>query len=147
MSAFSTFISTLAGMSVSDGSTAYTAKYQSTLRQAVPSMECPYRFITPFDDDAAHDGELLNKTRVRTDFTLTDLMLYAPYGEGYGWAQYASALDTYVGNWVDAIRDRMAAFCAAGAQGVTYSIRRTVISYAGENYYGVRATVTIREFN
>ena len=147
MSGFSTFVTTLAGMSVSDGTTTYTAKRQSTLRQAVPSMECPYRFVTPFDDDAAHTGELITKTRVSTDFTLTDLLLYAPYGEGYGWAEYASKLDAYVGNWVDAIRDKMADFCTAGAQGVTYTIRRTVISYGGQDYYGVRATVTIREFN
>lgn len=147
MSNLVTFITTLAGMSVSDGTNTPSCLYHSTLKAPVFEGDCPVRLILPADDDNANDFDFIALGQANAiTWQLADLLLIAPAGDQFGWAEHALAIDTYCGDYATALVALRTTFGNLNANIVNLSMRRGTYTYGGTEYFGVKIIVTIQEF-
>jgi len=141
----------LAALSVSNGFQNVAIKNIFEVDRGYDSADCPIAVVLPSDDDAP--GEY---TPIALDssgmivWSIPVLYLDAPVEEGQGWMQHARSVAAFAENFVQAIIDAKALFCANNTMMIGLTARRGVYSYpagSGIRFYGVMFTVRVKDFS
>lgn len=149
MSQLSEIYTALAAKVVTVGATNVAAKDVSELPQSVETGVMPIRLLLPFNEKAGGD-ELSIVTFGRTatiDWRITDLLFWASAGQGSGLANAAPSLVAYKAAYVDMIRQMRWPQGVGDVVGL--ELRPGDFEWPRGSqrwYYGVAATVTVREF-
>jgi len=140
----------IAALSVSNGFQNVPVKNIFEVYRSYASGDCPVCLVLPADDDAPGDFvPLALDSSGYVLWTIQVLYLEAPVEEGQGWLQHARGVATFAENFVQAIIDAKANFCANNTMVVGLTARRGVFSYPGgsnSSYFGVMFTVRVKDF-
>lgn len=103
MSQIGTIIQNIANMSVNG----ITAKYNNTIRSNIESANLPYRFID-HRNAGIEIGEsvrvTLGSTTTRTDWVITDIMLYRAVNAGINQGTVSLDVYGYMGEYASSVR-------------------------------------------
>lgn len=143
MSQIGTIIQSIAGMSVNG----ITAKYNNTIRSNIESVNLPYRFID-HRNAGIEVGESARVTlaggTTRTDWVITDIMLYRAVNAGINQGTISLDVYGYMGEYASAVR----AIATSKYVILRVSGKTELLEYpeqSGRAYDGVVMQVFLRE--
>ena len=143
----------VAALAVEANGAVVTVYEPDEFKRNVESADCPKRIILPSTEGDVHQwqGVSYGVTSMMT-WVIKDLLLYRPAEEGMGWYEVGYALDNYVDSYATklaAANHSSTGFCSETAEVLGVSFQVGVFQYpigAPRSYYGVMATLTIKEF-
>jgi hypothetical protein len=140
----------IAALTVTDGTDTVTIDDIDKVERGYTSASCPRLLLLPGDDEGGLDLTLIGiDTSSAIVWNIPALYLQAPAEEGLGWRQYAVKVATFVENFLQALIDAKADFCANGTMLIGMSPRRGVYEYpsgSGQWYYGAMFTIRVKDF-
>ena len=119
----------------------------------VESVQTAARIILPSTEGDTHLLTLPSKGRGRMEWTIKELLLYRPAGEGRGWLEVGYGMDAFIDSYASKLavanQDASTGFCSisANVQDVTYQVG--VFTYPTDGmyrFYGVLVTLRILQF-
>lgn len=140
----------IAGLTVTNGTDTVTIDDIDEVERGYESANLPRLLVLPSDDEGGVDTAVIGiDTSSVVTWNITALYLEAPAEEGFGWKQHAEKVATFVENFIQALVDAKASFCANETMFLGVSPRRGVYEYpraSGRWYYGAMFVIRVKDF-
>ena len=148
MSNITSLLSAIEGLSVSDGVSTPTCLNLTETPGAVDSMDTPVRILLPQDDIGNQTFEFISLGQGnKIDWHIEELYLCMPVAEGRGWKDVGNKLYTYIANFAAAVVAARSTICGYEMNVMDITPRRGTWQWGDRWYYGVRTSLTVREFS
>ena len=132
-----------------------SGKDLQNVQEEVESLHCPVRLIMPFQSEKGGSGSSMELLTVgtanifgRITWSVADLYLHAPTGEGFGLHSHMPDLIRYAGAYAEKIADAGADLALGSMTFVGLELQASDIEWpvgSGQHFYGVECVLQYEE--